>query len=161
MTKKLMILLSVLFTLFTTVSPAQRMTIQGSPDDSIYRVRMNYFIRDWWDSPYKWGGTSKAGIDCSAFAQKLFKNVYQVDLPRTSRMQYKACVKIKKEDLETGDLMFFRSSRGMWHVGTYIYKGFFVHSSSHEGVHINSISDPYYQKHVFAYGRILKTEDIY
>lgn len=161
MTKKLMILLSVFFSLFVTVSPAQRMAIQGNSDDSVYRSRMKYFIADWWDSPYKWGGTSKKGIDCSAFAQKLFKNVYQVDLPRTSRQQYRASKKIKMEDLETGDLLFFKNSRGIWHVGTYIYKGFFVHSSSHEGVHVSNLSDPYYQKHVFAYGRILKPEDIY
>ena len=80
MTKKPMIFLSLLFSLIVHASPAQYRPIHGSTDDSVYRAKMKTFISDWWDSPYKWGGTSKRGVDCSAFTQKLFRVVYELSL---------------------------------------------------------------------------------
>ena len=161
MTKKILILFSLLFYFMVSLSSAQVMPIKGYSDDSVYRMKMKSFISEWWESPYKWGGSSKRGIDCSSFTQKLFKEVYKVNSPRTSREQYKIGKKVPYDSLQTGDLLFFKNSRGIWHVGTYIYKGFFVHSSSHEGVHVSNLSEDYYAEHLFGYRRILKSEDIY
>ena len=160
MIQKIMTAITVLLLSFN-LSFCQSLKINGLPDDSTYRQKMYGFISDWWKTPYKWGGVSGRGIDCSAFTRILFKEVYHVQLPRTSREQYKLGKLVKTDDLSTGDLLFFKNSRGIWHVGTYIYEGFFVHSSSHEGVHVSNISENYYAQRMFASKRILQFSDIY
>lgn len=115
------------------------------------------FISDWWRSPYRYGGTSSRGIDCSAFTMKLFRQVYNVPLPRTASEQYRVAKKIQKTQLKDGDLVFFRTRiKSGWHVGVYITDGFFVHSSSKRGVFVSNLKDPQYTRIYYGAGRILK-----
>ncbi|MFT4023898.1 MAG: NlpC/P60 family protein [Flavihumibacter sp.] len=55
-----------------------------SPPDSIHNLKLYGFIDEWLHTPYKWGGNDKTGIDCSAFMQRLFGQVYAISIPRTS-----------------------------------------------------------------------------
>jgi lipoprotein Spr len=104
--------------------------------------------------PYRWGGNSKKGIDCSAFVKKLYESVHEKNIPRTSRDQYKAVTKVKREDLMTGDLLFFKSKRGVWHVGYYMFDSLFAHSSvGQKGVGIGSLKNSAYSKMWFSQGR--------
>jgi lipoprotein Spr len=112
------------------------------------------FISDWWRNPYRYGGVSKKGIDCSAFMRELYKNVYNVKLPRTSREQFSVAKPIKRTDLKAGDLVFFKNSRGKWHVGAYIIDGFFVHSSVGKGVVVSNLKEKYYATHWFSQKRL-------
>jgi len=114
------------------------------------------FISDWWRTPYRYGGTSKRGIDCSSFTQKLYKTVYDVNIPRVARYQYTAGKSVSNLDVTTGDLVFFKSSGPSgWHVGFYLADGWFVHSGTTRGVFINNISEEYYSKMLKGFKRIL------
>ena len=101
---------------------------------------------DYLGVPYRFGGSSLKGIDCSAFVQTVYR-YFSIDLPRTAREQFKAGVKIsKKEQLQIGDLIFFRTyARFPSHVGIYVGEGKMIHASSrNKKVTISSINEPYY-----------------
>jgi lipoprotein Spr len=112
------------------------------------------FIDEWWGTRYRYGGTTKKGIDCSSFTGLLMGSVFGFTLPRTARQQYAACSKLKKEDMLEGDLVFFNTRGGVSHVGIYLGDGFFVHSSSSAGVKINSLNENYYSRKFIGGGRI-------
>lgn len=112
------------------------------------------FIDEWWGTKYRYGGTTKKGIDCSSFTGLLMGSVFGFTLPRTARQQYAACSKLKKEDMLEGDLVFFNTRGGVSHVGIYLGDGFFVHSSSSAGVTINSLNENYYSRKFIGGGRI-------
>ncbi len=111
------------------------------------------FIEEWWGTRYRYGGTTKRGIDCSAFTGLLFKEVYGRLMPRTARTQYAACDKLKKEDIIEGDLVFFNTTGGISHVGVYLGEGYFVHSCSSKGVYINNLEESYYKNRFISGGR--------
>ena len=112
------------------------------------------FIDEWWGTKYRYGGTTKKGIDCSSFTGLLMGSVFGFTLPRTARQQYAACSKLKKDDMLEGDLVFFNTRGGVSHVGIYLGDGFFVHSSSSAGVTINSLNENYYSRKFIGGGRI-------
>lgn len=96
-------------------------------------------------APYKYGGTSIIyGIDCSAYTQLVFSKL-GIHLERTSRDQFQQGTSVSKNNLQTGDLVFFNTSgRGISHVGIYIDNGKFVSATTSGGVAVDSINDPYY-----------------
>lgn len=131
----------------------------SSPKTKIVQTENNllYFIGEWINTPYRFGGTSKSGIDCSAFVRKLFKDVYDLNLPRTAYRQFKVSKRIKKKDLEKGDLIFFKSyGTNPWHVGMYLGSDYFIHSSIKFGVTVSCLTDLHYQRIYYAAGRILQ-----
>ncbi len=115
------------------------------------------FIEDWWSVRYRYGGTTKKGVDCSAYTGHLLNEVYGLTLPRTAREQYRITQRIDREDLLEGDLVFFNTRGGISHVGVYLGNGYFTHSSCHSGVTISSLSDPYYSKKYIGAGRVNET----
>ena len=93
--------------------------------------------------PYVFGGTSKSGFDCSGYTQYVFKGS-GISLPRTSSAQFNVGSSVKKDQLQTGDLVFFTTyAKGPSHVGIYVGGGNFVHASN-SGVRTTSLSDSYY-----------------
>jgi peptidoglycan endopeptidase LytE len=101
-------------------------------------------------APYKYGGESVRGLDCSAFVKKMY-GIFEVDLPRCAREQYYAGPKVDRDNLTTGDLVFFRTKRCAsypTHVGIYIGDGTFIHASSlpHRGVKVDHLSDSYFTR---------------
>lgn len=113
------------------------------------------FIDEWWQTHYRFGGTTRAGIDCSAFAGLLLSTVYAIKLPRTAREQYRACFKIDKENMQEGDMVFFNTTGGVSHVGVYLGDGYFVHASVSNGVTISRLDDDYYRRKFIGGGRPL------
>ena len=109
--------------------------------------------------PYKWGGTTRQGMDCSAFTRAIFRETYGVELPRTSNQMYKLGTQIAgRSALRPGDLVFFRdtySGPGVSHVGIYIGDGRFAHASSSQGGTITPLNAPYFDRR-FAGGRRVK-----
>ncbi len=122
--------------------------------EAISNFALYNFIEDWWGTRYHYGGTSKSGIDCSAFTGALNREVFGINLPRTARDQYAACDKIDRDDLKEGDLVFFNTRGGVSHVGVYLGNGYFVHSSVHSGVTISSLDETYYNKKYIGGGRL-------
>ena len=112
------------------------------------------FIDEWWGTKYRYGGTTKKGIDCSSFTGLLMGSVFGFALPRTAREQYSICSKLSKDDMLEGDLVFFNTRGGVSHVGVYLGEGYFVHSSSSAGVTINSLNESYYSKKFIGGGRV-------
>jgi cell wall-associated NlpC family hydrolase len=110
--------------------------------------------QDWKNTKYKYGGTTKKGIDCSAFVQKTFKSRFNIKIPRTTLLQVKKGQKVSREDLKAGDLVFFKTGYNQRHVGIYLSKGNFMHASTKRGVTISNLSNPYYSSHFWMAKRI-------
>lgn len=111
----------------------------ASSFDSLYKSARSYL-----GVPYKYGGTTASGFDCSGFTQVVFKN-NGISIPRTTSQQYATGQAVSKNNLQAGDLVFFNTSgRGVSHVGIYIGSNNFIHASTSRGVMVSSINDPYY-----------------
>ncbi|MEO7264503.1 MAG: C40 family peptidase [Ferruginibacter sp.] len=127
--------------------------------EAIVNLNLFGFIEEWWNTKYRYGGTSKKGIDCSAFTGLLMSCVYAVRMPRTAKQQYAETQRVNKEELTEGDLVFFNTKRGVSHVGAYLGDGYFVHASSSNGVTINNLDEEYYSKRYIGAGRVNFTSD--
>lgn len=93
---------------------------------------------------YRGGGTTTAGFDCSGFVSYVYKDL-GIDLPRSSSGMHATGTSVDKDDLKSGDLVFFNTTgKGVSHVGIYIGDGKFIHSSTSKGVKIDKLSDPHY-----------------
>ncbi|UVI33439.1 C40 family peptidase [Paenibacillus spongiae] len=111
-------------------------------------------------TPYKWGGTTTDGFDCSGFILHIFKT-FDVKLPRTSKTQANAGEYVDKDKLRPGDLVFFNTDgKGISHAGIYVGNGKFAHSSSSKGVRISALSESYYEKRYVTARRVV-SEEVY
>ncbi len=108
--------------------------------------------------PYRFGGSSRAGMDCSGLAVRLYKDVYDINLPHNTAQLYQEGYSITMGVLETGDLVFFHADqeRTPEHMGVYLGNFGFIHASSQRGVTVSILSDPYYQKRYLGARRIQK-----
>ena len=127
--------------------------------ESLTNVQLFSFIDEWWATKYRYGGTSKKGIDCSAFTGLLMSSVFAFKLPRTAKEQYSIAKKVKKDDLIEGDLVFFNTTGGVSHVGYYLGDGYFVHASSSKGVTINNLDQSYFSHKFIGGGRYDKSAE--
>ena len=97
-------------------------------------------------APYRLGGSSVTGIDCSGFVKKIYQ-VFNIDLPRTAIEQSHVGLRVSRSALVEGDLLFFNTRRKLGHVGIYIGNNEFVHASSRKrGVRVDNLNMPYYDK---------------
>jgi lipoprotein Spr len=115
-------------------------------------------IIEYINTPYLYGGTSKSGIDCSAFVQSVIYQAFGIALPRTSYEQSTVGDDVDPGDLQFGDLLFFDTmSKGrVSHVGIYLKDGYFAHSGSRTGVAIADLRSDYYTSKFLKAKRILK-----
>jgi cell wall-associated NlpC family hydrolase len=145
-------LVTILFILIVKIGNSQPITF--TPDSTL-----NGFIIEWVGRPYKLGGTTEKGIDCSQFNKRLYKDVYGVNLENVCYKQWNETKRIFKTDLQVGDLLFFRSkaSPSGWHCGVYIGQTLFVHAANrYEGVKVSSLEDPRYKTTYRGAGRVIK-----
>ncbi len=115
-------------------------------------------VDEWYGTRYRYGGTTKSGIDCSAFVQTIYLSAFAVSLPRTAKDQYRNARIISATEIKTGDLVFFNTTGGISHVGIYLQNNKFVHASTSHGVTISDMFDPYYLRRFIGIGRIAKPE---
>lgn len=122
-------------------------------DDRLMRV-----VRTYLGIPYQWGGTTRKGMDCSALTRAVVREVYGIELPRTSKQMYRLGKPQERGALRRGDLVFFRiddSGPGVSHVGIYVGDGEFAHASSSRGAVIDPLSSSYFEKRYAGARRIL------
>lgn len=106
-------------------------------------------------TPYCYGGTGINCLDCSGFTQLIFQKI-GFKLPRSAEDQYSFAKLISKEEAKPGDLVFFRRSKKISHVGIYLGNNSFIHSSSSNGVVVQSLEDRYYKEHFAGFGRVIQ-----
>ena len=127
----------------------------NSPVESLSNEKLLLFLEDWYGTPYRYGGSSKTGIDCSAFTNFLMTDVYGVQIPRTSRDQFQVCKQIDREELREGDLVFFKNRGRISHVGVYLGNNKFAHASTSSGVMISDLAENYFSRRYAGSGRVL------
>jgi cell wall-associated NlpC family hydrolase len=114
---------------------------------SIEKIRLEKLLaqhQEWKGTRYRMGSHSKSGTDCSGFVLITFREKFGIELPRSTGEQNKLGIDVKKNELITGDLVFFRTGRYN-HVGIYLEDGQFLHASTRAGVKISKLSDPYWK----------------
>ena len=129
--------------------------IMGVAMSATSNMKLFNFVYDWIGTPYRFGGSSKKGIDCSAFTKQLYSQVFNYDIKRNSRDIFSMVNPVSKDDLKEGDLVFFKiHSRSISHIGIYLGNNRFAHASS-DGVKISSLDDAYYSRYFYKGGRVL------
>lgn len=107
--------------------------------------------------PYKFGGTTPKGFDCSGYVQYVFKKE-KADLPRSADVQVQKGVFVLQKDLKPGDLVFFSTYEpGASHVGIYAGNGKFWSASTSKGVVLSSLKDSYWKTRYYGARRVLIT----
>ncbi|MBP1763934.1 MAG: spore cortex-lytic enzyme [Firmicutes bacterium] len=106
--------------------------------------------------PYRYGGTTPRGFDCSGFVQYVYKK-HGITLPRTADIQYKSGAAVARKQLRAGDMVFFSTTdKGVSHSGIYLGDNKFISATSSRGIAIRSMSDPYWQPRYLGARRILQ-----
>ena len=119
------------------------------------RVDLLYsYYQHWQGTPYRMGGLSKNGIDCSGFVFLTYRSIAGIKLPRTTRLQMQLGRKIPLQDLEPGDLLFFKTGWYTRHVGIYLQNGQFMHASTSQGVTLSGLSEKYWREAFYMAKRI-------
>lgn len=131
-----------------TVEKTPESFVEESEPSAIQEMQefLQLAYKDWKGVPYVLGGSGYSGIDCSAFMQVVFEDYFSVLIPRTTREQLNAGTRIKRRDIKTGDLVFFKTGSTTYHVGVAINKDEFLHASTTNGVKISDLSHPYWQE---------------
>lgn len=96
--------------------------------------------------PYKYGGSTYKGFDCSGFVQSTYKKALNINLPRTTKQMIVKGNKVAKSQLKVGDLVFFKPTKKYRHVGIFMGANMFIHTSSSKGVMKSSLKSPYWMK---------------
>lgn len=99
----------------------------------------------WQGTPWRLGGNSLKGLDCSAFTQRVYSRQFGRELPRTTEQQQRLGITVAVADLQAGDLVFFRPGRRGRHVGVYLENGQFMHVSTRIGVTISKLDNPWWR----------------
>jgi murein DD-endopeptidase / murein LD-carboxypeptidase len=115
------------------------------------------FIDKWMGTPYKYGGNTLRGTDCSGLAGNLYSDVYKTKISRTVKSIYLESIPVDKAKLKEGDFVFFKiESKDPNHIGIYISNNKFVHASIRKGVFISDLNEDYFKKYYFSGGKLKK-----
>ena len=125
-------------------------------ESAALRERLYAQFRVWQGAPYRNGGMSTRGVDCSGFVLVTYKSMLGVELPRTADEQATLGTPVSRAELMTGDLVFFKTGVSTRHVGIYLDQGRFMHASRRRGVMISALDDGYWQRHWWQARRIAR-----
>ncbi|NVD06699.1 hydrolase [Vibrio sp. JPW-9-11-11] len=114
----------------------------------------------WQGAPYRLGGTSINGVDCSAFVQVTYQQALGYRLPRTTKDQVKVGDEISYQQANVGDLVFFKTAPKVRHVGVYLGNKQFMHASTSKGVIISRLDNPYWASKYWHVRRVRSSPEI-
>ena len=140
----------------STQSTHSKIPLKNIQKNANYKTKVLFSEYEKWRGvPYKLGGVSLTGVDCSSFIQQVYYDAFGLRIPRTTINQLKIGIEVDKKDLKVGDMIFFRTGWDVRHVGIIIEDGAFVHASTSQGVTISSIYNPYWVDNYYQSRRIL------
>lgn len=115
-------------------------------------------IRNYWKSPYLWGGNAPSGIDCSGLVGQIYKRAAAIELPRTTLDLFACGLMVENQPLQFADLVFFQlgSASHPDHVGFYVARGYFIHASVTGGVTLSLITASPYRESYAGARRLLQ-----
>jgi len=160
------IILSVIATISITVSCSTK-KMQHSADSHVTRQTPRHSEGDeieksiiaeyhrWEGTRHKMGGSGSKGVDCSGFVKAVYRDAFNIDLPRTTKEQARLGKPIAFKALQPGDLVFFKPPTYARHVGIYLNRSEFVHASKNKGVTVSNIDAPHWKKYYWTARRIL------
>ena len=137
------------------VSPEYIEIVAGQAQENTGAAAVITYAKQFIGTPYRYGGSSPSGFDCSGFTSYVYKH-FGVNLSHSSRAQYSQVTKVSRSELQAGDLVFFTNGgTSIGHVGIYVGGGQFIHSpSAGRSVCIESMSSGYYASHYVGGGRV-------
>ncbi len=100
----------------------------------------------WHGTPHRMGENDLNGIDCSGLVRRIYQDLFGIQMPRTAREQAGRGGRVNRDELEPGDLVFFSPPGKKYHVGIYLGRGEFVHTSASRGVTISKMDLSYWRK---------------
>jgi lipoprotein Spr len=154
------ITLSIIMTLTIMSSMGQNQVrdyVEYSKLNPLKLIPLSSFVMEWYGVKYQLGGSTKKGIDCSQFTKKLYWEVYGRKLGNNCAEQWKQTVRIKRDSVKVGDIIFFRSTQSPsgWHCGLYLGDDMFAHAANRkEGVKISCLFEPRYLRAYKGAGRL-------
>lgn len=123
--------------------------------EELCNPRLAEAVMQWVGTPYRMGGCSEKGTDCSCLVRSIVRAAYGVELSRSSRSMYQEVSRLdKKDEYKEGDLLFFRRGRRISHVGIYLRDGWYVHASTREGVVVRRLDKKSRRLAFYCAGRI-------
>ena len=157
--------LAVLFLVAACATPSKpsRVTPAGSAysqaakphfNDAEVEKRLRQEYKRWKGTRHRLRGTGSRGVDCSGFVKTVYKDVFDIDLPRTTKAQVRQGRPIPFKELQAGDLVFFKPPTYPRHVGIYLGGSEFVHASKNKGVTISKIDKYYWGKYYWTARRL-------
>ena len=154
--KKIILLLIVLFLVSCSnndkedinnlINRKQPKFKKSSSSSITEKERLYSSYKKWEGTPYLWGGETRLGIDCSAFMQRVFEEVYDFEIPRTTTEQMLEGRNPGYMNRQLGDLIFFKTGPDTFHVGVYYQNDNFFHSSSTFGVTMSNLNEEFWKK---------------
>lgn len=111
--------------------------------------------KKWYKTPYKYGGVTSSGLDCSSFVQIVYRDAFSISMPRTTKDQVRKGYLVSKNSTKEGDIVFFKTGFNSRHAGIIIEKGKFIHTSQKYGVTVSSLNNPYWKSRYWQSRRVL------
>ena len=127
----------------------------GVLEKDLRNIELYSYIDEWMGAPHRLGGQLKSGIDCSAFINQMYNQVYGKTLPRSSYEMAEVVKRKYENQLVEGDLIFFSFGKGkVDHVGMYLRNNKFVHVSTSKGVMISDLHENWFYKYFVRGGTV-------
>ncbi len=134
--------------------PVETAEPEIKPVEKTFLEKLTARYEDWRGTKYRMGSLNrKNGVDCSGFVLLTFRDLFGIELPRSTREQNLLGKEIKKDQLQTGDLVFFHTGRTK-HVGIYMENNQFLHASTRAGVKISNLNEAYWKRNYWKAKRL-------
>jgi len=154
MIRKIFLLLFVSTLLFSCASRKKANRKKTSKIENSSKSKIEKEYKKCFGIPYRYGGTSYSGFDCSGFVQHIYKKALNINIARTTKDLLKSGKQTSKNKLKVGDLIFFKPLKKYNHVGIFMGESMFIHSSSSKGVMKSSLNNSYWKKYYHESRRI-------
>jgi probable lipoprotein NlpC len=151
--KKRFLVIPLIFSVFVLLGCGSSQGQISVKSDPVMLAKIGQHYNKWKKTPYRYGGTTLAGSDCSALVMNFFKNRLSKTLPRSAAEQAKLGYKVTSP--KAGDLVFFKTGRNSLHVGIYYANGKFLHASTSKGVTYSSLNDNYWKQRYWMARRVV------